>query len=585
MREIVLLRHGKPEIPEKTCLGITDVPLSEEGRTGVYRLREEGLLTGISRIITSPLSRCRETAKILSDGKIPVTVEEDLREISMGAWDGLTFSEIKERFPEEYAARGEDIADYEVPGGESFRACQKRVYQAWQRIRTACDGNLLVVCHAGVIRCLISSIEHRDLSRLREIPVSYGEAIRIPDPVYDGLITAAGRSSRMGDFKPLMELGGRPAILRILDRFSEAGVRHTVVVTGRQAEDLKAAVRREWDESRVSFVHNEGYETNQMFDSVKMGLSALRARGEKTGTFPDGVFFTPVDVPAFSGITMELEKTLLKEKGVLAVKPVCDCRLQPGKNGRAEGHPLLIDFSAVPPILAHDGTMGLKGALDGLGDAAAIADTPDKGAAMDTDTPEDFLRVMKYLEKRYIFQKDSCTELLSWCKIRPETAEHCLAVGRMAEQIVDALQKAGYVLNRGAVLMAACLHDIGKCRGSRNHAEYGAWLLSQMGYMEASEMVRFHTDLPRSMQESVCGSTVVYLADKLVQGTETVPVKWRFLPKFEKFRENPEALAAVQTRYLAAMRAADTIRKACGACLTEELKGLLKTEQSEDEKL
>ena len=568
MREIVLLRHGKPEIPEKTCLGITDVPLSEEGRTGVYRLREEGLLTGISRIITSPLSRCRETAKILSDGKIPVTVEEDLREISMGAWDGLTFSEIKERFPEEYAARGEDIADYEVPGGESFRACQKRVYQAWQRIRTACDGNLLVVCHAGVIRCLISSIEHRDLSRLREIPVSYGEAIRIPDPVYDGLITAAGRSSRMGDFKPLMELGGRPAILRILDRFSEAGVRHTVVVTGRQAEDLKAAVRREWDESRVSFVHNEGYETNQMFDSVKMGLSALRARGEKTGTFPDGVFFTPVDVPAFSGITMELEKQTCREESVLAAKPVC---------GGREGHPLLIDCSAVPRILAHDGTMGLKGALKGLGDAVCSVDTPDKGSVMDTDTPEDFLRVMKYLEHRYVFQKESCTELLSWCKIRPETAEHCLAVGRMAEQIVDALQKAGYVLNRDAVLMAACLHDIGKCRGSRNHAEYGAWLLSRMGYMEASEMVRFHTDLPRSMQERVCGSTIVYLADKLVQGTETVSVRERFLPKFEKFRENPEALAAADARYRAAMRAADTIRKACGAHLPDELKGILNT--------
>ena len=573
MREIVLLRHGKPEIPEKTCLGITDVPLSEKGRTEVYRLREEGLLTGISRIITSPLARCRETAEILSGGIIPVTVEEDLREISMGAWDGLTFSEIKERFPEEYAARGEDIADYEVPGGESFRACQKRVYQAWQRIRTACDGNLLVVCHAGVIRCLISSIEHRDLSRLREIPVSYGKAIRIPDPVYDGLITAAGRSSRMGDFKPLMELGGRPAILRILDRFSEAGVRHTVVVTGRQAEDLKAAVRREWDESRVSFVHNSEYETNQMFDSVRMGLSALRARGEKTGTFPDGVFFTPVDVPAFSGITMELEKQACREERVLAAKPVC---------GGREGHPLLIDCSAVPRILAHDGTMGLKGALKGLGDVVCSVDTPDKGSVMDTDTPEDFLRVMKYLEHRYVFQKESCTELLSWCKIRPETAEHCLAVGRMAEQIVDALQKAGYVLNRDAVLMAACLHDIGKCRGSRNHAEYGAWLLSQMGYMEASEMVRFHTDLPRSMQERVCGSTIVYLADKLVLGTEPVSVKGRFLPKAQKFRENPEALAAVQARYLAAMRAADTLREACGVYLPEELKPIFKTETSEE---
>ena len=573
MREIVLLRHGKPEIPQKTCLGITDVPLSEDGRTEVYRFREEGLLTGISRIITSPLSRCRETAEILSGGIIPVTVEEDLREISMGAWDGLTFSEIKERFPEEYAARGEDIADYEVPGGESFRACQKRVNQAWQRIRTAFDGNLLVVCHAGVIRCLISSIEHRDLARLREISVSYGEAIRIPDPVYDGLITAAGRSSRMGDFKPLMELGGRSAILRILDRFSEAGVRHTVVVTGRQAEDLKAAIRREWDESRVSFVHNEGYETNQMFDSVKMGLTAISARAEKTDTSPDGIFFTPVDVPAFSGITMELEKTLLKEKGVLAVKPVCDGR---------EGHPLLIDYSAVPHILAHDGTMGLKGALDGLGAAVVRADTPDKGSAMDTDTPEDFQRVTKYLESRYIFQKDSCTELLAWCKIRQETAGHCLAVGRAAEQILEALRQAGYVLNADAVLTAACLHDIGKCRGSRSHAEYGTWLLSQMGYGEASEMVRFHTDLPRSMQERVCGSTIVYLADKLVQGTETVSLKKRFLPKFEKFRENPEALAAVQARYRAAVRAAETITAACGEYLPEELKGLMKTEKSEE---
>lgn len=567
MREILLIRHGKPEIPEKTCLGITDVPLSEEGRREILRLRKEGLPAGISRIITSPLSRCRETAEILSGGKIPVTVEEDLREISMGAWDGLTFREIRERFPEEYAARGEDIADYEVPGGESFRSCQKRVYQAWQRIRTSFDGNLLVVCHAGVIRCLISSLEHRDLSRLREIPVPYGEVLRIPDPVYDGLITAAGRSSRMGDFKPLMELEGRPAVLRILDRFFEAGVRHTVVVTGRQAEDLRNAVRQEWDESRVSFVHNKEYETNQMFDSVRMGLSALSARAGKTGSAPDGIFFTPVDVPAFSEITPELEKQACGE-GISAVKPVC--------NG-TEGHPLLLQYSAVPHILAHDGTMGLKGALQGLGDTVRSIDTPDRGSAMDTDTPEDFLRVMKYLEHRYIFQKESCTELLSWCKIRQETAAHCLAVGRVAELILLSLRQAGYVIDRDAVLTAAFLHDIGKCRGNRNHAEYGAWLLSRMGYGEVSEMVRYHTDLPRSMQDCVCGSTIVYLADKLVQGTETVSVRQRFLPKFEKFRENPEALAAADARYRAAMRAADTIRKACGTHLPEELKGILNT--------
>ena len=66
MRTIYLIRHGKPEFPDeqKYCIGRTDLPLSEEGRTQIRALGETFAGRRIEKIYTSPLKRCRESAAI-----------------------------------------------------------------------------------------------------------------------------------------------------------------------------------------------------------------------------------------------------------------------------------------------------------------------------------------------------------------------------------------------------------------------------------------------------------------------------------------------------------------------------------------
>ena len=102
MRTIYLIRHGKPEFPDerKYCIGRTDLPLSEEGRTQIRALGETFAGRRIEKIYTSPLKRCRESAAILQeviDRSIPIEVVDGLAEIDMGEWDGHSFDEIREQ--------------------------------------------------------------------------------------------------------------------------------------------------------------------------------------------------------------------------------------------------------------------------------------------------------------------------------------------------------------------------------------------------------------------------------------------------------------------------------------------------------
>ena len=102
MRTIYLIRHGMPEFPDerKYCIGRTDLPLSEEGRTQIQALGETFAGRRIEKIYTSPLKRCRESAAILQeviDRSIPIEVVDGLAEIDMGEWDGHSFDEIREQ--------------------------------------------------------------------------------------------------------------------------------------------------------------------------------------------------------------------------------------------------------------------------------------------------------------------------------------------------------------------------------------------------------------------------------------------------------------------------------------------------------
>lgn len=180
------------------------------------------------------------------------------------------------------------------------------------------------------------------------------------------VIVAAGMSKRMRQFKQLMKIGDMSFAERVVMNFKKAGVDDIVMVTGYQADQLEESLKG----LDVVFLRNEQYETTQMFDSAKIGLSYMQGR-------VDRVFFCPVDIPFFLEETLRLELTRT-EKIVL---PICHNRL---------GHPILFDAELIPEILDYQGGNGLKGALDSIGsEATCYLPVADEGTTMDADTQTD----------------------------------------------------------------------------------------------------------------------------------------------------------------------------------------------------
>jgi len=186
------------------------------------------------------------------------------------------------------------------------------------------------------------------------------------------LIVAAGTSSRMGQFKPMLNIGSISVAQRVVATLQQAGTSKIVMVTGYNAVILE----RHLSGNGIIFLRNENYENTQMFDSVKIGLEYLKDKCDK-------VLFTPVDVPLFTAQTVN---TLLNSGADLAC-PVCDGR---------QGHPILIANSLIPEILSDCGEMGLKGAMDRCSTPLLRIDVEDFGTVHDADTPEDFSQLLEY---------------------------------------------------------------------------------------------------------------------------------------------------------------------------------------------
>ena len=159
---LVLLRHGETRFTaEKRFSGSADDPgLSDRGQAqadlAAAHLARSKLSVDV--VVMSPLRRSRETAAVVA-AALSLDVEEDadLREADFGAWDGLTYLEVEERFPRELAA-WLGSASVAPPGGESFDAVARRVRAARDRIVARHPGRtVLVVSHVTPIKLLVRS--------------------------------------------------------------------------------------------------------------------------------------------------------------------------------------------------------------------------------------------------------------------------------------------------------------------------------------------------------------------------------------------------------------------------------------------
>ncbi|MFJ1784036.1 bifunctional RNase H/acid phosphatase [Streptomyces anulatus] len=158
---LVLLRHGETALtPEKRFSGSggTDPELSATGRGQAERAAEHFADLGtVQEIVSSPLRRCRETAAAVA-GRLglDVRIDEGLRETDFGAWEGLTFGEVRERYADDLTAWLASPDTAPTGGGESFAEVAERVAAARDRIVARYAGRtVLLVTHVTPIKTLV----------------------------------------------------------------------------------------------------------------------------------------------------------------------------------------------------------------------------------------------------------------------------------------------------------------------------------------------------------------------------------------------------------------------------------------------
>ncbi|MFF3426349.1 bifunctional RNase H/acid phosphatase [Streptomyces sp. NPDC002602] len=158
---LVLLRHGETALtPQKRFSGSggTDPELSPAGRRQAAAVAEALAARGtVQAVVSSPLRRCRETAQAVADRLgLPVAIEEGLRETDFGAWEGLTFAEVRARFPDDLQAWLDSPKAAPTGGGESFATVTRRVSAARDRLVSAHAGRtVLVVTHVTPVKTLV----------------------------------------------------------------------------------------------------------------------------------------------------------------------------------------------------------------------------------------------------------------------------------------------------------------------------------------------------------------------------------------------------------------------------------------------
>jgi broad specificity phosphatase PhoE len=155
---------------------------------GIRQAEALGLAVGrrpIAHVYASPLERARHTAEIALAGlDLPLTMVDDLRELSLGAWEGCTVEEIRTQPGDPYARWVRDPVGCLPPGGEPLAAVQARVVQAVERIAAAHPNgdDVLIVSHGGVISALLAHWFGLPLSSIWRIAVANCSLSEIAPP-------------------------------------------------------------------------------------------------------------------------------------------------------------------------------------------------------------------------------------------------------------------------------------------------------------------------------------------------------------------------------------------------------------------
>jgi len=360
-----------------------------------------------------------------------------------------------------------------------------------------------------------------------------GEDLSIPEAMNKSatnistIILAAGFSSRMGRFKPLMKLGEKTVVERVISLYQAAGIKDICVVVGYRGEEIRKALTS----YGVRIVVNRDFEKG-MYTSIIEGVRNLPA---STQAF----FINPVDIPLIRVPTI---KTLIR-----AFQENSARIFYPRFNGR-RGHPPLIDAELAQGIIAWKKEGGLRSFLEERNDLALDVPVADERVLSDLDTVEDFRLLQARLKEEGIPTPAECRMLMKEIQHLPESViTHCRVVAAMAGFLTVAVSRTGVKLNERLVRAAALVHDI--ARKEEPHALIGARLLDSWGFSKVAEIVAVHLDIQVQEKGPINEAEMVYLADKLVAGDQPIDLDQRFQQKIKKYGQDPQMAKAIRVRW------------------------------------
>ena len=305
------------------------------------------------------------------------------------------------------------------------------------------------------------------------------------------IVLAAGYSSRMGQFKPLLPIGGVTALERVVDLFLAAGIGEIAVVTGHRPEAIEPVLARKG----IRAIHNARYNTG-MYSSVAAGVGSLPPQVE-------ACFVLPADMPLVRPRTIKL----LAQAYEIHQWPVA----YPVFQGR-RGHPPLICRSVLAETLRGDEPGGLRALLarhrQGAGEVAVI----DEGIHLDLDTPADLARASALAECSDAPSPAECEAILADGNVDERLVRRSRVVWEVARKLALHLAGCGVPLDLAVVRAASLLHDV------------AAALVARLEFPKVAHAIGRHRDLDFTGGR-VDEGAIVYLADKLVAGETAVCIE------------------------------------------------------------
>ncbi|MBQ9744156.1 MAG: histidine phosphatase family protein [Clostridia bacterium] len=174
MVKFIFVRHGQSKANETGYLiGSLETPLSALGEKQAHAVCEYILkVYKVDAVYSSPLSRAYDTIKgVAKTLGLRISKEEDLREINVGVWEGLSYEMINRDYAKEHYAWATDTGLNSPPKGETMAEVQKRVISKLTEIAKKEDGKtVLIGTHAAVMRAVQCYVQKLPLSLMKHLP-------------------------------------------------------------------------------------------------------------------------------------------------------------------------------------------------------------------------------------------------------------------------------------------------------------------------------------------------------------------------------------------------------------------------------